>query len=542
MSDLPLLVLSKISDFLDIRDKLNTKVTCKKWKLAIETISVQRSVCVYWNEYPYHEKWCFSDQNVLEEEMVFAKIDNEHFVECDYEKRLPCKFVRKLNFEMDFFKSLQKICPYYIGGQLDDYLPEISSLTQLKVLMICEKKLEFYGTFSSASLEKLSLKCLEFERFSKSGLNTPNLNSFLLWENAFFHSDHRVYYRNRARQPITFRYPLAIKHLQCFLFSSEFEKLKNLETVVCQQITFNFKLEDFKLLTRLEVFPVHERQLSVIQRIREEQRLLRRDRLDLTVCGFREELILCERSKYSRSLRQVQLSASFLELLAKNSAQFARKICWEFVLTVDFSKAAWQSIPRQIQVYQITIGSSLPEAKDRFIPSYLVQFIRERAVASVQIQGTPWTLSCLKKNFYEQLSTVQSIKYLQKDEPLEDLEADVLLNFLNLSNLISLSVITEKFYTHFVCMAFTKLKFFSDLHFQGNRTLKLWDMFGLRSSNQRFSFKVGYKKEFFFLSQYLPYSLQVSYQKKYALMKKDFEHEEINGLIQDFREWKESLE
>ena len=241
MEDLPVVVLQEILDFLSIQEKMRSKLICKKFKFVVETFCPQQNVCIYSRHYPYGQRWCWSDQRIADEDILQLKFDSENG--------------RRFNLRMEFFRNLQKICLKAIKEKVSQFLEEVHLLSKLKVLMVnvsSASEINF-RTLSSSSLEKLSLRCGDLRTPVHLELDTPNLSSVEFWMN----------YRQ-----IVFLFPLMVKRFKCCCSSpclnrlknletlicqhvySDF-KLKNLETLVCQKITSDFKLNDFKSLTRL---------------------------------------------------------------------------------------------------------------------------------------------------------------------------------------------------------------------------------------------------------------------------------------------------
>ena len=212
MADLPVLVLSSIFDFLSIPEKLKVRSACKTWKYVIDTFSTPQSVCIYSVFRPYNKTWCFSNQRIAKKEMLRLNFNRDA--------------VRRLEMNAAFFQNLQKV---YLSetGDTDCFLLEVSQLPRLKVLMLEEYTIA-PATLSSSSLEKLFIECYEFGGIE---LDTPNLNSFAL---------QGANCRDRPDCPVVFRFPLRVKHLECPQFTSNLSGLKNLETLVCEEIKFNF--------------------------------------------------------------------------------------------------------------------------------------------------------------------------------------------------------------------------------------------------------------------------------------------------------------
>ena len=116
--EIPIQVWQEIFSFLSWQERLKCKLVSKFWKLAIESSTAPLFLCIYGDEYPRQTKWCFSDQNVIEEDTV---------------RRNPKKF-SDFNSRIELFKGLQKLA--FVRAQSCDFLKDLPLLTRLKVLML----------------------------------------------------------------------------------------------------------------------------------------------------------------------------------------------------------------------------------------------------------------------------------------------------------------------------------------------------------------------------------------------------------------------
>lgn len=351
MNDFPAIVLSEIFDFLNIPEKhREIKLVCKKWKFVVETMNFQLSACFYSNEYPYKESWRFSHQKkVAEEDMLRLKYDHENSL--------------KFDVRMDYFRNLQRVFLYKIGKKVNLFLEEVNSLAKLKMLII-ENQTINSPKLSSFSLEKFFLKCSDLSNIQ---LNTPNLSSFILWHHN----------KPSTPRPVEFGFPLKVKHLECFEFNLNLSVLTNLETLICQKIIeFDFKLKNFKCLTRLELFPRNEHDFRVAKRIREERGRLKRV-VSLWVSGVKEgpdAPIHSIFSNYSNFLYYLNL-----EYVLKSYSSLAdHAIPWEFNLTIPTLLNHVDSIPADFfekfpRINTISLAS--PEEITEKQESSLLQFI-----------------------------------------------------------------------------------------------------------------------------------------------------------------------
>ena len=408
-------------------------------------MSLPKSLCIYSIADPYKESWCFSDQRIAEEDVIYMKFNREK--------------QRKFDLKMDIFKNLQKLCLYSIGEKINDFLEELNCLTKLEVLMIWDgpaKRIKL-RKLSSTSLRKLSIRnsaCQSME------LDTPNLHSFAL------------YYCGREREVVNFGFPLKIKHLECTKFTLRLSHLKNLETLLCEEITFDFKLKDFKSLVKLEIFPRDANELEFVKGLQEERTRLGRDRLEIIVSGFKEQLVLGGRRAYSSDY---ELTPSYVQHALQNSSNLVGRMPqdWEIgILTLlEYANSIPRSLLDKIRIGSISIHYNRSEKGYRLTDteqSNLAEFIKLSEPDFLDF-------SCMNLNreFYEQICEVQSIGALvigHWSEPyLETLEFE---SFLKLKNLSALRVycFNEKIPLKFLC-ELVQLKSFIYFHYQSSRSL-----------------------------------------------------------------------
>lgn len=435
MDDLPVVVLSEILNFLSIRERLKLKTICKKWKFVVETFCSQQNVCIYSHAYPFNRCWCWSDQRVVEEDLLYLKFNFQNSP--------------KLNLKMPFFRNLQKVYLYHIDEKVDLFLEEVNLLTNLKVLMV-EESIIKTRKLSSSSLEKFSMK---YSNSDYIELDTPNLCSLTWWN-----------YELQRIQPIgDFKFPLKIQHLECVAFNLNLSRLRNLESLICQRIDFDFKLEDFKHLTRLELFPVNEEELRVARNIRNEKSRMERNSLKMTVSGFKGESFICKRN--SHLPYYFQLHPEYLEQVVQNSSNLVGSLPWDFLIEIptllQFSNSFLPDFFdkfRNIKIIKFRIGQN-----DRNITESdqhnLMEFIRQSQTKELYIHGLDLSL---EKEFYEQLSSVQSLTHLRIGPHLENVEFDY---FLKLKNLQKFIVTSSKISANFVSKLFEGLKLLEDFQF-----------------------------------------------------------------------------
>ena len=449
MVELPEVVLKLLFDFLGIRERLRVRSTCKKWKFVVDTLSHQRSVCIHSISYPYNERWCLSDQRVTEEEMICLKFSPEAS--------------RPFDLRMQFFRNLQKVYLFYILEELDFFLEEAIQLTRLKVLMI-EGRIP-PGVLKSSSLEKLSLKG---HHLGNLQLNTPNLNSLILRKNHIFDNDSTI---------VKFDFPLKVKYLQCDDFTENLgSQLKNLETLVCIGIKFDFRLNEFESLTKAELWS-----LAAFQMVQSEKRRLNRTNLQVFGSGFDEATVAREPSEIQEQFfctptitpegGYLKLSRSFLEKVEGHQWKLASSIPWKFQSDVRTFVSFASRIPR-IFFEKFRIGE--------------IGWIRHERDAEdeTEIEQSALLVELVEKckpNIYrasefelghedvERLCRIQSIRRFHRFREIEN--ADCLFN---LKNLEYLDILSPEISVSFIYRLFKELKFFRQLIFASTKFCDLF--------------------------------------------------------------------
>ena len=449
MDDLPVLILKEILDFLSIQEKFRLKLICKKFKFIVETFCTQQNVCIYTHDYPYGQSWCWPDQRIADEDIIHLKFD--------------LKTSRPFDLRTEFFRNLQKVCLYKIGEKIDQFLEEVHLLSKLKVLIVNESGKIKLRTLSSSSLEKLSLGCATPDYLE---LDTPNLSSVTFW----------VDYSQ-----IVFRFPLMVKHLECNTFQPKLSRLKNLKTLICQKITSDFMLNDFKSLTRLEVFPLNADDLQVVRQIFDQRKQLDRDRPEMFICGFNEQLPTCGKIYESilgfpGNLGYGGLQPEFIEYAVQNYSKLLGTIPWYFDLDIHTLLKYGNLIPRDFfEKFQSNLILYIRLFRDLKITEseqrVLIEHIKRSNVRLLSIEHLDMSL---KREFYEQLSSVQSLKKLWIGPHLENVEFD---HFLKLKNLRDFQIISAKIPIQFVSKLFVRLKLLEEFIFQarpGACRIEIW--------------------------------------------------------------------
>lgn len=412
-----------------------------------DTLSHQRIVCIYSTSYPYNERWCFSEQRVVEDEMVYIKFDWEAS--------------RRFDLTINFFRDLQKVYLFGIMEKVDLFLQELNQLTRLKLLIIEEEEMNL-ETLNSSSLEKLSLKCLHFSH-SRIQLNTPNLSSLVFWNN-----NHQL---NNPPPTVKFCFPLKVRHLECIEFSGNLGQLKNLETLVCNTISFDFRLNQFKSLSRTELWS-----FDAFRTVQNEKRRLNRTNLQVLAPGFEEATVACETLEVQQQLfcrpfswfekESLELSLSFLELAERNQwnwpSHLSGLISWKFFFKdstfVSFANKIPSVLFDKLRIDRISL-------LDRNVheTSTLVEVAEK---CSVKDFGA--SLYRLSRDDFERLSRIQSIK---RFSGTCDSETANLL--FNLKNLETVYMFSSTISIDFICRLFKELNFFSYLYFYSSDSIGL---------------------------------------------------------------------
>ena len=447
MDELPILALQEIFSFLSLPERLKCKRVSKQWKFAIEIAAGPQSLCIYRSYFPYRVKWCFSEREVISEEILYS---------------CPKKFY-SLNSRIELFRDLQKLC--FLSVDMSEFINDLHLLSKLKVLMVddflIKDDLDHRISLESDSLEKLSFKYLYCQFRTRKAIesidfNTPSLSSLVFWIDYTMSDSIRNF-------PVKFRFPLKIRYLECIQFDSDMSVLKNLEILICQKIVCPFKLNDFKSLQRLELFPKEEEELEYVRAIMNEKKSLGRDCLEITVCGFQDLSVAFQPGPQFFST-SFELSEHYLRQVADHSDKLVGHIPWEFVIP-NFSifYKTFREIPNDffffkkfVNIKNIRIWDESGRRKKKSPDSsYVLQLLTQSNPERVRISYS------FNKQFYEQLISIQSIKELLVDERFENLDYDL---FLKLENLRTLEISTGKLPIEFISKIF-KLKFINYFSF-----------------------------------------------------------------------------
>lgn len=415
-------------------------------------------LCIYRKEFPFQMKWCFSERTVIREDLLYSSL----------------KEFRDFKSRIELFGNLQKLCFFKVDiSELSEFMRDLPLLSRLKVLMISyglSNLPEFRQnrgpdyrhsiTFDSNSLEKLSFTyiCGPIPRgkFASIDFSTPNLSSLVFW------NDWRD-----SLESVQIRFPLKIQHLECIAFGSKMSELKNLETLNCQFIACPFTLKDFKSLRKLELFPFEKIEFESIRRIMNEKKNLRRNDLEIIVCGLRDVLIPCKPGDRISSI-SFKVNERYFGWLAKHQANLVGKIPWGLYLDFSVFYKTFKAIPKAVfktfvhfeDVDIITLNYGLKGKKlkrdETPSPSDVLQFLFQANPKSVNIGSCDFG-----KEFYKQLVSIQSIIHLCLTEKFENLDWD---EFFKLKNLQTFIIRTEKLPIAFVSKIFER-KFLDTLQF-----------------------------------------------------------------------------
>ena len=447
MAELPEVVLKEIFDFLGVRERLRVRSTCKKWKFVADNLSHQQSVCIYSASYPFDERWCFSDQRVTDDEMLYLEYAHEPN--------------RSFDLRMEFFRNLRKVCLHNVINKTDYFLEEINQLTKLKVLMIDDARIDNFRTLNSPTLEKLSLKCVDFGHLQ---LNTPNLSSLVHWKNR---------HRRPNQNVLVFGFPLQVRHLECIEFTRNLGQLKNLETLVCVDITFDFKLNEFKSLTRTELWS-----LNAFRMVQNEKRRLERTKPQIIASGFDGETIAGQPLNAQRQFfcdqdwEKLQITRRFLEKAESNRWNLTGSVPWRFNLNLE--DLGLDSGPDLHWEYPKvpTFKGKIPGA---FFDKFRIDISRWRGPLAKAELDEPALIELAERcrtskiclgsrvgqDTFERLCRIQSIKTIRWIRDIENPDC-----LLNLKNLEYLEMNSSTISIRFICRMLKELKFLYFFRFE----------------------------------------------------------------------------
>ena len=439
---LPALVLKTVFDFVSIPEKLRMRLVCKTWRFVVDNLYSQQNLCLYFTSFPYNRRWPFSEQPVLEEEMLYRKFNPEQDPKPD----------PNFHLKLPFFRDLRKLFIYRVGPQIDVFLAEVGQLASLKELKIDNYHMKT-RKLSSSSLERLSLYVSNFEHLE---FETPNLNSIcdLSLRSRSFRG------RENART-LEFRFPLTVKRLVCWKFDENYSQLQNLETLTCLKFPLNFQMNKFKSLIKLEILPSNERELQILRDLQKERTRLGRDHPQMIVSDFKEQLVICE--NFGGIL---ELSSAYLQQVLENSSNLVARIPRKSNIDASTLLEWAHLIPNFFERFQIDCISLRREGRltdaDQCDLVELIRRSRPRCLSIYDLNG-------LKSEFYQKISLCESIKILNMKPPAEPIDYNQLLNLRNLEVLrLHYHNSTEKIPLDFISKLFVQLKFLCEFDFNSN--------------------------------------------------------------------------
>ena len=370
-------------------------------------------------------KWCFSEQNVFCDDILYIDL----------------RKISNFNSRISLFKDLQKLC--FFATHMIEFLKDLPLLKNLRVLMIYDCFVD--PRYTSEPVPRIALESISIEKFlilyeegveepegQTIDFDTPNLSSLILWDVGSHSSIDRD--PNVIITPIhsSFRFPLKIRHLECVEFNSEMCVLKNLETLICQKITCPFPLNDYKSLHRLELFPREERELDYIRAIINEKKNLRRENLEITVCGFKNLLFAPEVEPLFGPSLCFDLSKNYLDQIAEHPDKLVARIPWHFRVDFVVLFNIFKGVPKDLfeklhNIHSVFISQNEQTGRRPFKASDVLQLLVRCKPKWVTIRNFNF-----ERNFYEELTSIQSIVTLQIKEEFENLDYD---HFLKLKYL-----------------------------------------------------------------------------------------------------------
>ena len=421
-----------------------------KWKLAVETMRPQRDLCIYQYSYPFEEKWAFSNEKVACEDMLYCDLTGSDNVKS---KLIP------------YMEELERLYLYWTGESSRFFLQNLPLLSKLKVLIIrdeysslCDNgKLEL---LSSKSLEKLSLTFTK-PTGTQLDLDTPSLHSLVVWERSV----------NSLGDPINyfFRYPLKVRYLQCIDFNSMLGVCKNLEELVCWQISFPFDLNDYRSLRKVNIYPLLNDEHDSLNRLTEQRDRLHRKNLQILVFGFD-----CTRIYHYNidSYSHMFLDKDNLKILAANRSKLIDPIPWncffEFEPLYEVFGRIRKDLPKIFSRIQTVKMETQRQALVELKASDVINILTETKVVELILEKCNF-----QREFYKLLPAVQSIKRLRITEQSLDCEHYAHLAKLNNLNLVYIN--SEMLSKEFV-YKFVNSKFFNFLNFVHVSTKDYFDL------------------------------------------------------------------
>lgn len=195
--ELPTLVLYKISNYLNLKEKAQLRLVNKKFsKLNLYN---QNILCIHQNQYPLNLIFSFTNKLVGYENST--NFLNRKFYEL------------KCNFPFEKIKKLY-ISSIWILNDLDIKLKKLNTFKSLEQLEINDGVFEDELKFNFKNLRILSLNNCKFNKTLE--LNCPLLEVFICLTEI---------------KKLKFTYPLSLKYLELFEYHSLIKQFKNLESL-----------------------------------------------------------------------------------------------------------------------------------------------------------------------------------------------------------------------------------------------------------------------------------------------------------------------
>ena len=427
---LPILALQNIFHFFSLAERQRLRRISKKSKLAVETMRPQRDLCIYRHSYPFEEKWAFSNEKIASEDMLYCNLS-------DRSKLIP------------FIGDLERLYLFWVRESSRFFLQDLPLLNKLKVLIIreqysCLSGYEKLELLSSSSLEKLSITFAN-PTGTRLDLDTPSLHSLVVWEDPV-HSNYCYH----------FRYPLSIRYLQCVEFNSMLAVCRNLQELICQQISFPFDLKEYQSLQKVNIYPLLDDEHDSLNRLIEQRDRLHRESLQILVSGFD-----CTRIYYIPISPEMLLDEDNLKVLTVNRSRLIEPIPWDCYLWFEPLYENFRKTPKDLAKIFSRIQTVDMETSDQKLvgleASDVVNFLAETKVAELILKDYNF-----QREFYELLPAVQSIKRLRITE--RSLASEDYAHIAELKNLSFISIESEKLSIEFV-RKFLNLRFFEQLNF-----------------------------------------------------------------------------
>ena len=389
MSDLPILVLSRIFSYLSLKERLKLRLVSKLWKALLEEIH-QENLCIC--DRQSHWKVRYDEEDFFEISESEKSLNFDYFLNPDFNQRI---------------KRLIILADHRHGFLLDFNL-----FSQLEVLKIYDC---FSLKFPVLNLPNLRTLCLIYTTLKCDlRVNSPNLSSL-------------TFYNNDLERP-TYRFslllerPEQVKFLQCRYFNEMFEDLANLEHLIAMQI--RNPLDRFTKLKRIEIFSLTRPSAHPAIKDLEKNRNLFSPNLKVFMNGFEwppPTKILKMKNSFGLNF---YFSKKDLKEILNNLFAITRPFQWR--VKIDYIDCSFPDnffdLFKQIE----KVSVSCPVESER-----LIRFLQKAAtVAMLDLEN-----SFLDQSFYNQLPLIQTIRILNITDCKQSLNFDFLYELVNLASL-----------------------------------------------------------------------------------------------------------